>query len=133
MKFYIASSFKNVEKVRRVSRELTGNGFCHTYDWTMNGRASDLADLERIGLLEKRAVMDSDMVTILPPAGKGSHIEMGMALAAGKKIFLHSPDDSVYDTELTSTFYHLPEVEIVAGSLERLVDAVCKAAEVYQS
>lgn len=132
MKFYVASSFKNVENVRYISQELKNHGFVQTYDWTVYGRTSELADLERIGSLEKRAVMDSDIVIILLPAGKGSHIEMGMALAAGRKVFLYSPDDAVYDIGLTSTFYHLPEVEIIAGSLERLIRAVCRAAEVIQ-
>lgn len=128
MKFYVASSFTNIESVKCISNELKIRGFMHTYDWTANGRAADLAELESIGSKEKSAIIDSDVVIILLPAGKGSHIEMGIALGTGKKVFLYSPDETVYDVELTSTFYHLPEVEQVVGTLDDLVEAVCSIA-----
>ncbi|RIW28747.1 group-specific protein [Bacillus salacetis] len=121
MKFYVASSFQNIEQVRYFSRELTKRGFFHTYDWTENIRASTLAELKRIGEEEKRAVKEADVVVILLPAGKGSHIEMGMALALNKKVYLYSPNEEVKNPAETSTFYFLPEVERCSGSLEDLI------------
>jgi hypothetical protein len=50
-----------------------------TYDWTQNSRAEDIPALREIGEKEKAAVMESDFVIILLPAGKGSHIELGIA------------------------------------------------------
>lgn len=133
MKFYIASSFSNADNVRSVSKELAEKGFFHTYDWTRNGHVADPLELARIGLLEKRAVIDSDIVIILLPAGKGSHIEMGIAIGTGKKVVLYSIDKSIYDVDLTSTFYHLPEVERVVGSLDDLIEAVVLIAEDFIS
>lgn len=127
MKFYIASSFRNIEAVGFVAEQLTSNGFGLTYDWT-HGAASSIAELEAIGKSEKQAVMEADVVIIMLPAGKGSHVELGIALGTGKQVFLYSPDETVNDLALTSTFYHLPEVIKVIGTIEELIAEVCSKA-----
>lgn len=130
MKFYIASSFRNIDAVRSVAEKLKSNGFVLTYDWT-SGCASSITELEMIGRNEKQAVMEADFMIILLPAGKGSHVEMGIDLGSGKKVFLYSPDEKVNDLALTSTFYHLSEVCKVIGSIEELVEEVCTQAAFY--
>lgn len=121
MKFYIASSFSNKDKVRYVSEKLKNNGYTHTYDWTKNERASTFNDLRGIGQQEKAAIIEADFIVVLLPAGKGSHIEFGIALGHNKQIYLYSPNEEVNNFEITSTFYHLPEVEIVVGTIDNLV------------
>ena len=69
-KFYVASSFKNIEVVRLVSNQLKDEGFIQTYDWTSNDRASTIEDLKNIGCKEKDAVMEADFVIVLLPAGQ---------------------------------------------------------------
>lgn len=123
-KFYIASSFKNIEAVRYVSKQLIDEGYFQTYDWTRNERASTFKDLKEIGQKEKAAVMEADVVIILLPAGKGSHIEMGIAIGLGKRLYLYSPNGEVDHFETTSTFYHLPEVQKCIGSLEGFIQEV---------
>ena len=44
MKYYIASSFKSIEKVRYVSKKLKDKGFIHTYDWTVKGNVTTLEE-----------------------------------------------------------------------------------------
>ncbi|MGM0835143.1 MAG: nucleoside 2-deoxyribosyltransferase [Bacillota bacterium] len=122
MKFYVASSFINIEQVRYVSGKLKSMGHIHTYDWTQNERASTLEDLRQIGQLEKEAVTEADLLVVLLPGGKGSHIELGIALGLNKKIVLYSPDQSIYNFTTTTTFYHLPEVEKITGTLDELMD-----------
>ena len=124
MKFYIASSFSNKDQVRLVSEQLKLNGFIHTYDWTKNEKASKLEDLQKIGQKEKDAIIDSDIVIVLLPGGKGSHVELGLALGLNKRLIIHSPKGEVHDFALTTTFYHLPEVETCSGSIEELLDDV---------
>lgn len=123
-KFYVASSFQNVEVVRFVSEQLKTNGYVQTYDWTKNNRASTIEDLKEIGQEEKKAVMEADFLIVLLPAGKGSHIEFGIALGLGKKIYLYSQNNEVSNFETTSTFYHLSEVEIVIGTIDELLTKV---------
>lgn len=124
MKFYVASSFQNKEIVRAVSGKLTMLGWHHTYDWTQNERACSLEVLKRIGTLEKQAVADSDVVIVILPGGKGSHIELGMAIAWQKKTFLYSPNLEAMDMDTTSTFYHLADIQICEGSIEELISTV---------
>lgn len=125
MKFYLASGFQNKQAVNYVSEKLIEAGCVHTYDWTKNDRALTLEELKLIGEAEKNAILAADVVIILLPGGKGSHIELGIAMGQGKKIFLYSADEKVNDFETTSTFYHLPEVEQVIGTLDELVERVC--------
>lgn len=126
MKFYVASSFQNKDIVRLVSEKLIKNGWHHTYDWTQNNRACSLEALQKIGTLERQAVAESDVVIVILPGGKGSHIELGMAIAWQKSTFLYSPNFEAMNMETTSTFYHLPEVQICTGSVDELIVKIFK-------
>ena len=125
-KFYVASSFKNIDTVRYVSNELIHRGYIQTYDWTQNDRASTVKDLKEIGQQERNAVLEADFLIVLLPGGKGSHIEFGIALGQGKRIYLYSQNDEVDRFETTSTFYHLSEVEKCIGTIDELIIAVTK-------
>lgn len=107
-----------------MSKNLQNKGYIYTYDWTVNESASTIEDLREIGLQEKNAVMDADFIIVILPAGKGSHIELGIALGQGKRIYLYSPNDEVNNLETTSTFYHLSEVQKCIGTIEELVEIV---------
>lgn len=120
MKYYIASSFANIASVRSLNQRLSAIGHSVTYDWTKNERTTSIADLSRIAQLEKAAVIESDVFIMLLPAGRGSHIEYGMALATNKPIILYSPQDEVLDT----TFYHIPNVQIITGNEKNLLEAI---------
>ncbi|ADC48582.1 hypothetical protein BpOF4_02575 [Alkalihalophilus pseudofirmus OF4] len=131
MKFYVASSFSNSAAVQHVSEQLRKEGFIHTYDWTKNGRAKTKEDLIAIGQHERDGVREADLVIILLPGGKGTHIELGMAISLEKRIYLYSPDDQINDLEVTSTFYHLPEVTQCIGSINQLIDQVVADQKSY--
>ncbi|MEZ7173042.1 group-specific protein [Sporosarcina sp. OR05] len=123
-KFYVASSFQNKEIVRHVSMRLVDKGYIHTYDWTKNDRASTIEELMEIGLQEKNAVLEANFIIVLLPGGKGSHIELGIALGQGKTIYLYSPNDDINNFETTSTFYHLSNIEKCTGTIDELIDIV---------
>lgn len=128
-RFYVASSFKNVENVRYVAQSLESKGNLNTYDWTGIEGASDgstltLEDLGHIGQKERDGLLKADVVVILLPGGKSAHVEMGIAIGQAKRIFLHSPDAAIDNIETTSTFYHLPEVEKCYGTLDELLEEI---------
>ncbi len=129
MKFYIASSFANKEKVREAAHFLKEAGHVQTYDWTANLRASSIEELELYGILEKKAVLEADFIIVLLPAGKGSHIELGMALGQGKTVYLLSETEELFIIEETSTFYYLPEVRILVGELGDNMESILKSIE----
>ncbi|TLS51705.1 group-specific protein [Paenibacillus antri] len=126
MRFYIASSFKNIENVRKVARELRALGFQQTYDWTTHSDIDSISKLRNIGHEEVSGVMAADVVIVMLPAGKGSHVELGVALGAGKKIYLYSPTNEINEIGTTSTFYHVDQVEQSTGSLDNLINSVCQ-------
>ncbi|CAG9612790.1 hypothetical protein BACCIP111899_01968 [Bacillus rhizoplanae] len=125
MKFYIASTFTNKPLVRFVADKLKQAGWIHTYDWTKNEKATNRLQLRDIGQAEKQAVQDADVFLLLLDGGKGSHTEFGMALASDKKVYLYSENSS-----LDTTFYHLSEVNIIEGSIERFIEQVLEGARV---
>ena len=124
MRFYIASSLRNIDQVRYVSEKLKNIGFIHTYDWTVNENVTTLEELRVIGEKEKNAVIEADIVLVLLPAGKGSHIELGIAIGNGKNIYLYSPNKEIDNMETTSTFYHLTDIEKCFGTLDELVEII---------
>jgi nucleoside 2-deoxyribosyltransferase len=128
-RFYVASSFKNVENVRYVAQNLESKGYVNTYDWTRNAKALNektftFEDLMDIGQKERDALLNADVVVILLPGGKGTHVEMGIAIGHAKRIIRHSPDEAINNFETTSTFYHLPEVEKCYGTLDELLGKI---------
>lgn len=125
MKFYIASSLKNIENVRRVAEDLKARGFQHTYDWTTHSNVDTITKLCNIGQEEVSGVLAADVVIVMIPAGKGSHVELGIALGAGKKIYLYSLTNELNEIGKTCTFYHVDSVEQRIGSLENLINSVC--------
>lgn len=129
MKFYVASSFRNIDTVNQIANLLKKRGHIQTYDWTKNAKAKEeqtftFDDLKSIGEKEKDAVLDSDFVVVLLPGGKGTHIELGIALGQRKRIFIYSPNGEVNNFESTSTFYHLPEIEKCFGTIDELVNNI---------
>jgi len=133
-RFYVASSFSNIVNVRYVAQTLEDKGYINAYDWTQNASARDaspttLADMRSIGQHEKDAVIGADVVVILLPGGKSTHVELGIAIAQNKRTILHSPGDVINNLETTSTFYHLPELEKCFGPLDDLI-AMIVGAEV---
>ena len=124
MNFYIGSGFYNIKNVRWLRDLLTREGHTHTYDWTLNVRVESAEALREIGEKERDAITVSDFVVILLPAGKGSHVELGIAIGSGVPIFLHDTTDGMTNVETTSTFYHLSSVNQVTGPLEDIPRAI---------
>ncbi|MGE7942374.1 hypothetical protein ACQKNB_09825 [Lysinibacillus xylanilyticus] len=52
-KFYIASSFKNIDTVNYVRDCIITGGYEQTYDWTQNDRATTFEDLRQIETSER--------------------------------------------------------------------------------
>ena len=124
MKFYIGSGFKNFE-LNIISEKLINLGHIHTYNWAKNIIENEtIEDMIRASELEKQAIIDSDVVIIILPAGRGTHIELGMALALNKKVYLYSKDGKDFELENTVNFYEIPEITKVIGSINDLVEKI---------
>lgn len=127
MKFYIGSGFKNYELVNYYSKTLEENGWQHTYNWANHIKDYEtIDDLIQCSKLEQKGIIDSDVVIIILPAGRGTHIELGMALALNKKIILCSPIKEEFSVENTVNFYQLPSIIKLVGTAEENLKEIIK-------
>lgn len=122
MKFYIASGFQNKPLVSYVGLKLLSEGYMQTYDWTINQRATTTEQLKRIGTLERNAIVACDIFILLLPAGKGSHVELGMALALNKRVYIYSSEK--IDPVTASTFYFVDGVERFYGAVDDFIGRI---------
>lgn len=127
MKFYIGSGMKNCELVNYYSKILEENGWKHTYNWAKNINGDEtIEDLIEYSKLEQQDIIDSDVVIILLPAGRGTHIELGMALALNKRIFLCSETKEEFSIENTVNFYQLPSIVRLVGTVDENLKEISK-------
>lgn len=125
MKFYIGSGFKNCELVNYYSKKLQEHGWEHTYNWAKNiSNDETIEDLIEYSKLEQKGIIECDVVIILLPAGRGTHIELGMALALNKKIFLCSATEDAFSIENTVNFYQLPQIKRIIGNSDDIIKQI---------
>lgn len=93
MKFYIASGLENAGQVAELRDILTSLGGQVTYDWTLHGSVQDQGPdrIAEVAGLEAAGVIDADMVIVLLPGGRGTHVELGMAIGNLTPVLLHGP------------------------------------------
>lgn len=127
MKFYVGSGMKNSELVNYYAKVLKENGWEQTYDWVKNIDADvSIEDMMEYARLESLGISNADVVIILLPAGRGAHIELGMAMALDKKVFLCSATDDEFALENTVAFYELPKVTKLVGSADLNIEKIIK-------
>ena len=127
MDFYVGSGMKNCELVNYYSKKLEEKGWKHTYNWTKNINGDEtIKDLIEYSKLEQQGIIDSDVVIILLPAGRETHIELGMALALNKKIFLCSENKEEFSIKNTVNFYQLPNIVRLVGTADENLKEIIK-------
>lgn len=113
MKYYIATSLLRMTAHNVVRDQLKILGHEISYDWTSHGNVKSTSKerLKEVAILELDGVSEADVVIVLLPGGGGTHIELGFAIAKGKKVFLHSEDSLAFELgPQTNAFYHHPDV-----------------------
>ena len=104
-KVYVAGSRHELEGVRQVQQLMIDHGYEITFDWTgeegelretweeVSYRAADLAGRE----LEAIELADTFVLVVTKGRGRGCYVELGMAIALEKQVFIIGPyDDSVF-------------------------------------
>lgn len=122
---YVASSVANLEFASFVIEQLAEQGGQVTYDWTKHGsvRLWRQEDKQRVAEDETDGVCDADLLVALLPGGKGTHCEIGMALALGLKVFLFVPRYVDIVNEDFCNFYNHPLVTVFTN-VKTLINAV---------
>jgi hypothetical protein len=121
MKIYVASGLANIDRAAWLNTQLRGQGHDITYDWTVHGPAGHLgpAGLGRIAEKESRGVLEADVLIVLLPGARGTHVEIGLALAAGRPVIIWDETQQAFADMLTTcAFYFHPRVFRVQGPVD---------------
>lgn len=120
MKFYIATSLSRMSDHHVVRNALTKCSHEISYDWTLHGSVKSVSKerLREVAMRELNGVLEADFVIVLLPGGKGTHLELGFAIAREKRIFVHSEDSLVFELgPQTNAFYHHPDINLLCCPL----------------
>lgn len=129
MKFYIATKLENHKAHNNLRDWLKLHGHELTYDWSVHGPvfARGLEVVREVALKEHDGVEAADAVIVLWPGGRGTHVELGMAIALGIPVFLMSSvSDHHAATKETCAFYHHPNV-----TLSKTEDELCHQLVIF--
>lgn len=126
MKFYIATRLERAEEQKTLAAVLTELGHSLTYDWAAHGSVqSEGPDrIREVAESEGNGVIMADLVIVMLPGGRGTHTELGMAIAhslhknrvrgqnqvGGYKRIVIIGDDGGVDGR-TCAFYHHPAID----------------------
>lgn len=111
-KCYIATRLENHAKYGEVRNALKDIGIGITYDWTSHGPvwSSGAEKIREVAESEFRGVQDADFCIVILPGGRGTHCELGMALAFSKPIYILAETPEIQHmqdaTPETCAFYH---------------------------
>jgi hypothetical protein len=123
--FYIATTLTNAARARQVADQLEALGHTITYPWWTHGAVGHAGEarLAEVAVAELEGVRLADAVIVLLPGGRGTHLEMGGALVAGKPVLLWSEDDAGFPLDdTTCSFYWHPLVFKMHGRLDELIN-----------
>ena len=128
---YIATSLDNAAAHNALRDALEPLGISVSYDWTAHGSVSGqgAARLEQVAIAELRGIAEADLVVVLLPGRRGTHVEIGAALGRGVPLLLLDTTGDVFDADKQCAFYWVSAARraTVAGwsaaKIAELVDA----------
>lgn len=127
MKFYVATAFDHASAATQMMDALRERGHVITFDWTVyqplvaDGWKPDGEELENIAAEEVEGVRDADALIVLLPGGRGTHAELGVALALRKPV-------CIFGEETRATPFYLHPAVCFRGS-RRSPSEMCLIAE----
>lgn len=83
MKVYIATALERADEARAFAGAVAALGHTLTYSWWEHGsvQADGPARIAQVAMDELEGVRVADLVVVLLPGGRGTHTELGAALA----------------------------------------------------
>lgn len=121
MKIYVASGLENVENARSLCTRLKIADHTITYEWMKHGAVWDKGErvVRDVATQEMSGVRHADVVVVLLPGGRGTHVELGAALALGKPVIIVS-DPPLTICKETCAFHWLSGIIRVKSQDEML-------------
>ena len=121
-RYYLAARKDRSAEANALAEALNAQGWTRTYEWTpADGEGTE--GHAHVARAELEGVRQADVLVAMLPGGFGTHVEIGAALALGKPVILHSPDQKTLDTPYPCVFhYHSGVTILISEVLE--VDSV---------
>ena len=104
--FYIATNIGNAKIAKQLGDALQAMGWTWTYDWTIHAPA-DQTRAKEFATAEKVGVTSASVLVALLPGGRGTHIEIGMAVALDKPVLLVAQSEKDWRKPYPCLFYSL--------------------------
>jgi hypothetical protein len=119
VRIYIASGLDNLAEAKRVADMLEDLGHIITYRWFDHGPAgSSIERLQEVSVKEVEGVRSADVVLVLLPGGRGTHVELGGGLLTNKPVIIWDYTRTAFTVDNTTcAFYWHPNVYRVEGSM----------------
>ena len=133
IRYYIASRLENAPRGPDLKAILDARGcWVHTYDWTVHGSVQNEGEevIRTVARMEAHGVERADVVIVLLPGGRGTHVELGMAIGFGNAshilVLSESAEIDFGQDGRTCAFYHHSDVDRVSswGALIDKLDAI---------
>lgn len=116
MKYYIATKLENHLKHNQIRDMLGQAGHDITYDWTVHGPVwqEGVRRISEVSQMELAGVGNADMVVVILPGGRGTHVKLGAAIGLGKPVVMLAECAEAQEMKkavpATCAFYHHPLV-----------------------
>jgi nucleoside 2-deoxyribosyltransferase len=126
--FYLSTQKDRNAEAFPLLEALRTNGWERTFDWA-DREASNESEYADLAVAEIAGIRDADVVIVILPGGRGTHVEIGAALAMGKPVFIHAPNRKILETPYPCAFHYHPTVKLLFSErldVEGLVACIIK-------
>jgi nucleoside 2-deoxyribosyltransferase len=113
-RFYLSTQKDRNAEATPLLEALKEKGWERTFDWAKR----EETEYANLAIAEIAGIQNADVVIVILPGGRGTHVEIGAALALGKPIILHAPNSKVLESPYPCAFHYHPAVKIIVS--ERL-------------
>jgi hypothetical protein len=115
-RFYLSTRKDRGAEGAALTKALKDIGWECSFDWTaLQDTSAD--QYPEIAQAEIAGVREADVLLVLLPGGYGTHAEIGAALALGKPIIIHAPNQQILDTPYPCVFHYHPGVRILISEV----------------
>jgi len=113
-RFYLSTRKDRSEEGALIAQALRDLGWVCTFDWMAIKNIGAL-DYPAVAQSEIEGIRQADVLLVLLPGGYGTHVEIGSALAFGKRVIIHSPSRQVLETPYPCVFHYHPNVTLMVS------------------
>jgi hypothetical protein len=112
LRYYLATKLENNEQHNRV-RDAVGGEL--TYDWTAHGPvwSHGSVRMKDVACHEVKGVADANLLAVILPGGRGTHVELGVALGCGIPVIMLGGEKDYVPAPGVTTFHWHPLIEQV--------------------